>query len=162
MDISTKLGKHLINYRVSAIIRKGDKILVHHEVTKKHCTLPGGRVSDGETSIQALQREIKEEIGFDTNYIRPIAFIENFFNAKGEIYHELLFTHELEFKDKEVYSEKRYEASEAHKKGILEFLWIDINDNNLEFLPEVMENVIKNKNGDFVHIINEQRNKNKI
>ena len=65
-DISVIVGEHLLNYRVSAIIKKENKVLVHHSIGSEHFTLPGGRVKEGESSIEALQREIKEEMDFET------------------------------------------------------------------------------------------------
>lgn len=158
MDISLEVGEYMLNYRVSALIRNGNKILVHHSIGKNHYTLPGGRVKSGETSITALQREVKEEMGFDTEYIRPVSLIENFFYANDKKYHELLFTHELRFKDKSLYNLSRYEAIEAEKKNKLEFLWIDIDKLNENILlPKMMYKVIKDNKQELVHYINDER-----
>ena len=143
-DISVIVGEHLLNYRVSAIIKKENKVLVHHSIGSEHFTLPGGRVKEGESSIEALQREIKEEMDFETEYVRPVSLIENFFIMKGKEYHELLMTHELKFKNEEIYAKEKYEPVEPEKQGKLEFLWIDIKDiDNINFVPEAMKNVIK-------------------
>lgn len=153
-DISVNVGEHLLNYRVSAIIKKKNKVLVHHSIGSEHFTLPGGRVKEGESSIEALQREIKEEMDLETEYIRPVSFIENFFIMKGKEYHELLMTHELKFKNEKIYAKDRYEPAEPEKKGKLEFLWIDIeNIDNLNFVPEAMKKVLK-ENKHFEHIVN--------
>ena len=155
-DISVNVGEHLLNYRVSAIIKKKNKVLVHHSIGSEHFTLPGGRVKEGESSIEALQREIKEEMDFETEYVRPVSLIENFFIMKGKEYHELLMTHELKFKNEEIYAKEKYEPVEPEKQGKLEFLWIDIKDiDNINVVPEAMKNVIK-ENDHFVHIINDE------
>lgn len=158
MDISIKVGDYLLNYRVSALIKKENKILVHHSLGKDHYTLPGGRVKSGESSIVALKREIKEEMGFDIEYIRPVSLIENFFELNDLNYHELLFTHEVKFKDESIYNIPKIEAIEEEKRDKLEFLWIDINALNEErLLPKKMIDVIKNDKGEFVHYINDER-----
>ena len=63
IDISVDIGKHHLNYRVGALIRRNNQILVHKSLNIKHITLPGGRVQEGEDSIEAIQREIQEEMG---------------------------------------------------------------------------------------------------
>ena len=159
-DISVQVDEYLLNYRVSAIIRKGSKILTHHSIGSEHYTLPGGRVKEGEDTISALKREILEEMNLKTKYIRPVSFIENFFILKGKKYHELLVTHELEFEDKNAYNID-IKPAEAHKKGKLEFKWLDIDElDNVKFVPKEMKRVIK-ENKTFEHIINNENKEQK-
>ena len=159
MDISVDIGENFFNFRVAAVIRNKSKILVHHSKRKEHVTLIGGRVTSGEDTITAIKREVKEEIGIDTKYIRPIAYVENFFNIKEKNYHEILVIHELEFNDSSMYEKERFEAIEPHKKDILEFLWYDLeNDNNdLDFIPKKLFNILRSNNDEFVHVINDER-----
>lgn len=51
--------------RVSAILRwRGRVLLIRHEKGEKHYwLLPGGGVNSGESLVDALQRELSEEIG---------------------------------------------------------------------------------------------------
>src|SRR5262249_55189295 len=60
-----------------AIIIEGDKTLVMHrnKYGSEYFTLVGGRVADGETTEQALMRELKEETGLDVTAAR-LVFIE--------------------------------------------------------------------------------------
>ena len=159
LDISIKVGEHMLNYRVGAIIKNEDKILVHHSIGKEHYTLPGGRVKEGESSIDALQREIKEEMALDTEYVRPVSFIENFFEMNSREYHELLIIHEIKFKDREAYNKDSYEPVEEHKKGKLEFLWLDVKDiiDGVNFVPESIKKILKNNTNDYIHMINDDR-----
>lgn len=154
-DISIQIGQRLFNYRVSAVFKCGDKILLHHGLDKDHYTLPGGRVKDGESTITALQREMKEEMGLDTEYVRPFSFIENFFEMDGKLYHELLVTHELRFKDESIYNKKIIMPIEEEEKGKIEFVWYNVEDlDKIQFVPTKLKELIKKDSKEFKHIVN--------
>lgn len=160
MDVCVEVGKNIFNFRVAAVIKNKDRILLHHAIDKNHVTLPGGRVMSGEDTITAIKREILEEIGQDTKYVKSRAYIENFFEMNGKDYHEILVVHELEFKNKEMYEKETIEAVEPNKINKLEFLWCNTKDlKDREFLPQSLANVLQNENEDFVHKINDERKK---
>lgn len=56
-----------IELTVLCLIRDGDKILLQNRVKKdwKGYTLPGGHVEPGESFVDAVKREMKEETGLD-------------------------------------------------------------------------------------------------
>ena len=59
--------------------------------------LPGGKIDAGETLIQAIQRECREEMGSMPNYIR-LAPLEKFTSADGGFaYHTFFCSVETEF-----------------------------------------------------------------
>ena len=53
--------------RVSAILRWRDRILLcrHEKPGKEYWLLPGGGVNSGESLVDALRRELAEEVGID-------------------------------------------------------------------------------------------------
>lgn len=138
------------------MLKKNGKILFHHSLNKDHVTLPGGRVKDGGTTIDAIKREIKEEIGRECIVTGNVAFIQNFFQMNGQAYHEILVVHETEFLSQDDY-EKEIVAIEPSKKGKLEFFWYDIDSKKYEFIPKKLLNIIK-ENNDFTYCINDERN----
>lgn len=54
---------------VAALIRKNDKVLLTQRWPGRNLGLtwefPGGKVEEGETDVEALQRELKEELGVE-------------------------------------------------------------------------------------------------
>ncbi len=155
-DISVTIGQHLLNYRVSAIFRKGNQVLLHHNLNSVHYTLPGGRVKEGETTKQALKREIKEEMGQDVNCVKTISFMENLFTMDEKHYHEILVTYELEFLDKTMYEMEKIKSIEKNEN--LEFIWFDKDKlDSINFVPSALKELILKEPNEFKHIINEEK-----
>lgn len=80
-----------VELTVLCLIQDGDKILLQNRVKKdwKGYTLPGGHVEPGESFVDAVKREMKEETGLDI--INPrLAGIKHFPIENGR-YIVLLF-----------------------------------------------------------------------
>jgi 8-oxo-dGTP diphosphatase len=58
--------------RVSALLRWNDRVLLcrHEKPGKEYWLLPGGGINSGESLVDALRRELFEEVGLDD----PLAF----------------------------------------------------------------------------------------
>lgn len=63
----------------------------------------GGTIEFGEYSIDAVQREIREEIGEEIRKIRYLGMLENVFRYEGEIGHEIVIIYEADFVDQTIY-----------------------------------------------------------
>ncbi len=67
--------------RVSALLRWRDRILLcrHEKPGKEYWLLPGGGVNSGESLVDALRRELSEEVGIDdlVPFEGPIAVVDS-------------------------------------------------------------------------------------
>ena len=67
--------------RVSAVLRWSDRILLcrHQKPGKEYWLLPGGGVNSGENLVQALRRELLEEVGIDEqiSFEGPVAVVDS-------------------------------------------------------------------------------------
>jgi len=73
--------------RASAVIIKGNSILLIHRINdgREYYILPGGGVEDGESIMEALSREIKEETGLNIEIDKKICEYNN--NERNRIEH---------------------------------------------------------------------------
>ncbi len=78
--------KHFVgNVAQKALIEKDRKILVCRGVGDTVWEFPGGRLHDGESPVDGIKREIKEELGIDIDDIRPFQ-IERNYHFRTKVY----------------------------------------------------------------------------
>ena len=66
-DVFIKLDGFKFNFRVAAIMQYKDKVLIQKSCKDDFYGLIGGKVQQKERTVDALKREIEEEIGFYIN-----------------------------------------------------------------------------------------------
>lgn len=96
-DISIDLAGYRVNLRVGAIVTKSGDVLICRDAGEDWWYLPGGRIKTNESSVDALTRELREEIGDSFRIVRPIVCAESFFNLHGTSFHELCTFYEVEW-----------------------------------------------------------------
>ena len=62
MDLTIDVEDYKLNIRAAGIIMHNNKILAHKNKKVGHYALIGGRIQTGESSAEAVKREVQEEI----------------------------------------------------------------------------------------------------
>lgn len=90
--------KSSIRNTVKALIRKDKKLLVLEEEYNGiiYYHLPGGGIEFREYSDEALQREVREEIGAEIIDFKPFKTLSNIFEVEGMSAHEIVQFYEVE------------------------------------------------------------------
>jgi 8-oxo-dGTP pyrophosphatase MutT (NUDIX family) len=84
----------------------------------------GGGIEFGETSQEALVREIIEELNEEVKNLKKLGIIENIFTYCGQAGHEIVFVYDGQFKNKDIYSKKKIIFSDNGEKD--EAIWLDL------------------------------------
>ena len=94
------------------VFRKNDSILVcegFDEVKQDYYYRPiGGGIEYGETSSNALKREVLEEIGANITNVIFLGTLENIFTYNGDLGHEIVFVYNAEFVEKSFYEKPSF------------------------------------------------------
>lgn len=86
---------------------------------------PGGGIEFGETSLQALRREIREELGSEIEEPRLIKIIENLFTYDGRQGHEIVFIYSAILTNQSFYEGSRFIGHESNGEKY-NAIWIDL------------------------------------
>ena len=95
-DISIQLDGHRVNLRAGAIVRDASEILLCRLSSEDCWYVPGGRIKTGESSLEALRRELTEELLTTFEVIAPLATAEMFFPLEGTTFHEVCTFYSVE------------------------------------------------------------------
>jgi 8-oxo-dGTP pyrophosphatase MutT (NUDIX family) len=99
------------------VIRRRDEILVseHPDPVKGVVGYRplGGGIDHGEYAADAVQREIREELGLDIGNVVHLGTIENIFTFMGRIGHDIVFIYEAQLPDSSLYELEFMQAQES-------------------------------------------------
>lgn len=126
----------MIEVIARGIIRHNGNILLCRNVgwNDEYFYFPGGHVEFGETSSEALVREIQEEIGIHVNPPTYIGGVEEMFEQSGTARHEISLVYAVDIDDPNI---------ESHEPDKVSFQWIREDQIKIEtILPDSMKQAI--------------------
>lgn len=137
-----------VRVKVICIFGDGGRILAidgGDPVTGERFWVPvGGGVELGETSREALIREIEEELSAELSDIALLGVLENIFTFKGEQGHEIMFVYDARFVDESMYQQSEIVGREAGRQ-LFSAYWIDPFDppGNRPLYPDGLEGLLE-------------------
>ncbi|MBQ7140519.1 MAG: NUDIX domain-containing protein [Bacilli bacterium] len=161
-SIKMKTDDYNFKFRVSGLIIRNNKILLVDMDDSGFLCLPGGYVELGETTEEAVKRELIEEIGKDIMVKKYLGVVENYFiNKFSKKMHEISFYYLMDFVSCDV-EESNFTLIENDKGHNikLDFKWINIDEvDNFDIRPNFLKDLFKNNNLEFNHLIFNELNK---
>lgn len=147
MDFRTKIDNTSFGVRVSALLLKDNKIFLAKS-PKGEYYLISGAILVGESTEDAVRREVKEEIGIDIE-VGELAFVvENQFTIEQTAYHQIEFHYVVT-----PLSEPHSEMEEGGQRRCCEWVPVDrIGEINLN--PAFLKRELSIWDGQIKHFIN--------
>lgn len=129
------------------LFRRDDRILVHEKVdrvTGVQFGRPlGGGIDFGETSRDAIVREIREELGAAITDVQHLGILESIYVYNGEPGHEIVFVYDARFVDETLYEQAAIQVTEG--KRTFEAHWRSLDElrgNPLVLVPTGLWNLM--------------------
>lgn len=157
MRESVRIRNEYFNFkfRVAGVIINDNKLLIVNTDNDFSFYLPGGYVELGETTIDALKRELKEELLLDFEIKEYLGVLENFFEVeKRGKYHEISFYYLVNVPEE--LNKEDFSLTENDKGRIINqnFKWISLDKlNEIDFRPKKLIDIIKKDDKVFGHLI---------
>jgi ADP-ribose pyrophosphatase YjhB (NUDIX family) len=108
---------------------------------------PGGGVKFGETSEEALRREIREELDTEIENPRLLDVIENIFTFNGRQGHEIVFVYDARLVDISLYSVDQFTGHESNGE-CYNVIWLDLDTIGPQTPPIYPEDLLEIVNKD--------------
>ncbi len=156
LDINFKSDNYNFSIRTVGVTVRDGKVLLQREKDGNEYALPGGTVKLGETSVETLIREYKEETGDDIILNRIIWIEENFWEYCGKKQHSIDFYYLVDFcEDSKTLEFNEFVSQKDNCNVILG--WMPIEElKNITVYPTFLKDEIHNLNSEIKHFISKE------
>jgi 8-oxo-dGTP pyrophosphatase MutT (NUDIX family) len=106
----------------------------------------GGGIDFGESSIDAVRRELNEEIGAEADPVRLVQVVENIFTHRGQTGHEIVFIWECHLRDESFYTRDEIVMDENGIAAVAH--WVhprQLAAQGIHFYPEELADYLSNQ-----------------
>lgn len=152
-DIRLMIDDVKFSSRAVGVLKKNNKILFQKRKSDEFWALPGGAIEVFERAKNVIIRELKEEIGLtDVKVVRPLWFVEYFFNFNNTNQHQYIIGYLLDIDNKnKILSQEEFDGIEEGKNII--YKWIDINNiKDAKIKPDYLKEKLLNIKEEFEFI----------
>ena len=132
------------NFRVSALIENKGRYLLEKSIKTDFLNMPGGRVHAGESTLDAIKRELEEELKLENVTPKLIKISEQFFVFDNTKYHELNFVYYVKLKNNNPLAQS--DNIQNYDNQTQTMVWIKRNDlKKYKILPEFIYTIKKSR-----------------
>lgn len=154
-SIRMKTKDFNFKFRVAGVIINDNKLLTVNTRQDDCLYLPGGYVELGETTEEAVKRELKEELLLDFEIKQYLGVLENYFEVqkRGKV-HEISFYYLMNVPND--LNKDNFSLTENDKGYIInhDFKWINIDElNEFDFRPQILVDILKKEKKVFNHLV---------
>lgn len=140
MDIGINSEEGKFKFRVCGILEHDGKYLAVKMNNNNFFCLPGGHVELGEDTETAVQREMREELGYEVKIKKLVSINQNFFiGVDGRQFHEIGYYYIVNAVNEKNINASDYTREELDKGKIqhLEFRWFTKEElKDIDFRPK--------------------------
>lgn len=120
-----------VRVKAVCVFSHNDRILAidaFDPAAEQHFWVPiGGRVEFGETSREAIVREVREELSAEVGDLELLGVLENIFTYDGEKGHEIVFVYDGQLAQRSFYEATTLKGVEGNGEEFIAH-WIDPTD----------------------------------
>ena len=156
VDINFKSDDYTFSIRTVGVTVRDGKVLLQREKYGNEYALPGGTVKLGETSVETLIREYKEETGDDIILNRLIWTEENFWEYGGKKQHSIAFYYLIDFSDDAKTLKLNEFISQKDNCNVI-LGWVPIEElKNIIVYPTFLKDEMHNLDSEIKHFVSKE------